>query len=227
MGSPIIPSDICSSVPSPSALLCDKIKALFSLASKLCTFWTWAFDSSGNVTDAFATLFVRIGTPTGALLAWPVGTSTPAGYLIANSQAVNRTVYANLFSVIGTTYGAGDGTTTFNLPNLVDKFLVGASASVAVGSQGGAASVSLTAANNGAHTHRGVVTAQGANAYNIIWGSDPSGSSGTGSVYSNNHGLAQIGTAEIPISTALETSGDGAAFSVLPPFVAVIWLIKY
>jgi hypothetical protein len=42
----------------------------------------------------------------------------PTGYLLANGQAVSRTTYSALFSAIGTTYGAGNGTTTFNVPNL-------------------------------------------------------------------------------------------------------------
>lgn len=51
--------------------------------------------------------------------------STPSGYLLCNGAAVSRTTYAALFSAIGTTYGAGDGSTTFNLPNLTDKFIQG------------------------------------------------------------------------------------------------------
>ena len=51
---------------------------------------------------------------------WP-----PAGYLRANGAAVSRTTYANLFSAIGTTYGAGDGSTTFNLPDLRGEFIRG------------------------------------------------------------------------------------------------------
>ena len=53
------------------------------------------------------------------------GTTTPNGWLICDGSAISRTSYAALFSVIGTTYGEGDGTTTFNLPNLIDKFIQG------------------------------------------------------------------------------------------------------
>lgn len=49
----------------------------------------------------------------------------PNGYLLCNGAAVSRTGYAALFAVIGTTYGAGDGSTTFNLPDLTDKFIQG------------------------------------------------------------------------------------------------------
>lgn len=62
--------------------------------------------------------------PTGTVIAF-AGNSAPAGYLICNGAAVSRTTYAGLFAVIGTTYGAGDGSSTFNLPNLTDKFIQG------------------------------------------------------------------------------------------------------
>lgn len=52
-------------------------------------------------------------------------TTSPLGWLNCDGSAVSRTTYSNLFAVIGTTYGAGDGSTTFNLPNLIDKFVQG------------------------------------------------------------------------------------------------------
>ena len=62
--------------------------------------------------------------PTGVVQAF-AGRTTPQGWLLCDGSAVSRTTYAALFAVIGTTYGAGDGSTTFNLPNLVDKFVEG------------------------------------------------------------------------------------------------------
>ena len=58
--------------------------------------------------------------PVGIVQAF-AGTTTPQGWLLCDGSAVSRTTYAKLFSVIGTTYGSGNGSTTFNLPNLVDK----------------------------------------------------------------------------------------------------------
>lgn len=55
--------------------------------------------------------------PTGAVNMFGGGT-VPAGWLLCNGTAISRTTYAALFAVIGTTYGAGDGATTFNLPNM-------------------------------------------------------------------------------------------------------------
>ena len=55
--------------------------------------------------------------PTGAVIPF-AGSTTPSGYLLCNGAAVSRTTYSKLYSAIGTTYGSGDGSTTFNLPNL-------------------------------------------------------------------------------------------------------------
>jgi len=57
-----------------------------------------------------------VGTPTGTVHMFG-GVSSPAGYLFATGAAVSRTTYAQLFATIGTIFGAGDGSTTFNLPN--------------------------------------------------------------------------------------------------------------
>lgn len=65
---------------------------------------------------------VNVGVPTGAI-AYFVHAIVPFGWLKANGAAVSRTVYANLFAIIGTTYGAGDGRTTFNLPDLRGEFI--------------------------------------------------------------------------------------------------------
>ena len=63
--------------------------------------------------------------PAGTIIPF-AGSSIPTGYLLCNGAVVSRTTYAALFRVIGTTYGAGDGSTTFKLPDLRDRFLEGA-----------------------------------------------------------------------------------------------------
>lgn len=67
---------------------------------------------------------VNTNTPPG-LISIYAGNTTPTGWLICDGSAVSRTTYANLFSVIGTTYGTGDGSTTFNLPNFKGNVPVG------------------------------------------------------------------------------------------------------
>lgn len=65
--------------------------------------------------------------PTGTIIAF-AGNTLPKGYLLCDGSKVSRTTYKKLFDVIGTTYGEGDGSTTFTLPNLIDRFLEGSSA---------------------------------------------------------------------------------------------------
>lgn len=77
--------------------------------------------------------------PTGAITPYG-GSSAPTGYLLCDGSAVNRTTYASLFTAIGTNYGSGNGTTTFNLPDLRQKFPLGKAASGtgnALGATGG------------------------------------------------------------------------------------------
>lgn len=56
------------------------------------------------------------GLPVGSIVLFPNVSSIPNDYLVCNGSAISRTTYATLFSLIGTTFGAGDGSTTFNLP---------------------------------------------------------------------------------------------------------------
>jgi microcystin-dependent protein len=65
-----------------------------------------------------------IFVPSGAVMAFAMN-STPTGWLAAEGSAVSRSTYANLFAAIGTTYGSGDGSTTFNLPDLRGYFVRG------------------------------------------------------------------------------------------------------
>lgn len=65
--------------------------------------------------------------PIGTIFAF-AGNTIPSGYLPCNGSAISRETYADLFAVIGTTYGTGDGSTTFTLPNLIDHFIEGSSA---------------------------------------------------------------------------------------------------
>ena len=64
------------------------------------------------------------GIPTGTVSAF-AGSAAPTGYALCDGSAVNRTAQAALFSVIGTTYGIGDGSTTFNLPDLRGRVVAG------------------------------------------------------------------------------------------------------
>ena len=70
--------------------------------------------------------------PIGGIIPF-AGQNAPTGYLMCNGQEVSRTEYSYLFGIIGTTYGEGNGSTTFNVPDLRDKFTQGASGTNTVG----------------------------------------------------------------------------------------------
>ena len=66
-----------------------------------------------------------------AMIGWFASENPPSDdWIVANGQEVSRTIYKGLFDALGTTYGEGDGSTTFNLPNLVDRFPMGADTGV-------------------------------------------------------------------------------------------------
>ena len=79
-------------------------------------------DAKGRVTTV-STSAVS-GTEVGSIIAWTTGTA-PSGYLHCDGAAINRTTYAALFGVLSTTYGTGDGSTTFNIPDYRGRFLRG------------------------------------------------------------------------------------------------------
>lgn len=108
---------------------------------------TFEFDSgslgSGNPTSVSYGIVSATNTslpsvvPTGTIL-MTGGASADSGYLICDGTAYSRTTYSALFTKIGTTFGVGNGSSTFNLPNLQAKFPLGKSGSHGLGTTGGA-----------------------------------------------------------------------------------------
>lgn len=143
MPSPVTPSDIEETIPTSTGSICSKLEALFSLAQKLSTFWDWAFNTDGTFTEEFVADVISPGIVT----FWPVASNIPTGWVAANGAIVSRETYAGIFSKYGTQFGAGDGSTTFQLPDYRDKFLIGASGTKAAASTGGSFSATLVAAN--------------------------------------------------------------------------------
>jgi len=100
---------------------------------------------SATANDQYATygqLTASVGAsmPAGCIQMYG-GSTAPTGFLLCDGGAVSRASYADLFAIIGTTYGAGDGSTTFNVPDLRQKFPLGKAASGtgnALGTTGGA-----------------------------------------------------------------------------------------
>lgn len=88
------------------------------------------------------------GAITGSITMWPTS-SAPSGYLICDGSAIDRSTYNGLFSILGTAFGIGDGSTTFNLPDYTDRFAMGVgSIATGAGQTGGSANAVVAA-----HTH--------------------------------------------------------------------------
>lgn len=85
-----------------------RLAIVTSSAGAITTINIWKIDAPGGDSG---------GNPTGTMLIWPTA-SAPTGYLLCDGTAVSRSTYSVLFALISTTYGVGDGSTTFNLPNL-------------------------------------------------------------------------------------------------------------
>ena len=80
------------------------------------------------------------GFSTGTIVPWS-DTTAPSGFLECNGQAISRTAYSALFAIVGTTYGSGNGSTTFNVPDLKNDVPLGKSNTKALASTGGANTV--------------------------------------------------------------------------------------
>lgn len=145
------------------------------------------------------------GAIVGEIRMWATNTP-PSGWLSCDGSAISRTTYETLFNTLGVTYGAGDGSTTFNLPDSRGRSPLGkgqgdtaegggTGTTRALGDEGGAEKHSLTSAENGPHTHsytdnRVAAIPGGVQAGSGINGLDESkttGSSGSGTAHNNMH----------------------------------------
>lgn len=137
-------------------------------------------------------------TPAGTVI-WTARTTAPTGYLKANGAAVSRTTYATLFAAIGTLYGVGDNSTTFNLPDLRGEFVRGFDDGRGIDS--GRTMGSNQAQNYQSHTHTGTTAGAGSHshtttyAYGYNFGSTGRGGGGANSVetYSTSQSVNGVG----------------------------------
>lgn len=152
------------------------------------------------------------GVPFGTISDY-AGSTAPTGWLLCFGQAVSRTTYSDLFTVIGTTYGVGDGATTFNIPdcrgrvsagkddmggtaaNRLTGSPTGGVVGTGLGNVGGAQGHQLTSGQNGTHTHTSSLT----------------GITGSGTLNINTVGLGSAGSNADYVATA----GAGAVSSPL------------
>lgn len=174
--------------------------------------------------------------------ATPVGTSVkgywttpPTGYLLEDGAPVSRITYANLYAVIGTTFGAGDGSTTFNLPDSRSYVGVNRSSSDSefddLGETGGETTHTLTTTEIPSHEHN-------FSGQTISWGAAGSGNvyfrengGDNDSVYAVGGGVPSGSSIMYTTSgtgwTTTNYAGGGAAHNNLQPYIVALRVIKY
>jgi microcystin-dependent protein len=169
-----------------------------------------------NTTQIATTAFVLSnGAPTGGLIMWGTGTA-PSGWLLCAGSAVSRTTYAALFAVIGTTFGVGDGSTTFNLPNYTNRMPYGTT----VAATGGSADAVVVS-----HTHTATSTDSG-HSHTITTStsnsSTPTGPAGAGGVVQ----ATSTATGTANITTTVASAGVSGTNANLPPYLGINFIIK-
>lgn len=183
--------------------------------------------SSAKLEDKRDWAHVENALPAGIILPH-AGDLVPRGFLAADGRAVSRAQYARLFAAIGTIWGAGNGTTTFNLPNPQRHYIGGRSGVWQVGQVFGAESVTLTVANLPAHTHS-ISTNTHAHGQNVTAavGSQPGvqrrdyNSDGGGGIFPQG-----VLTQQTSHSHTIGSTGQGRSFSILPQTIVCRFIIS-
>lgn len=202
-----------------------------------------------NPTDAATVAQLETGTsvPIGAVIDW-WGATPPTGYLLCYGQEVSRSTYAALFAVIGTSAGAGNGSTTFNVPDYrgrvgAGKDDAGGTAAgrlttagagfdgTTLGASGGAQNVTLTEAQMPAHTHAFSATTSSGGAHTHTVGvsdnAEPGGGSGggthlTGGTLTTSSNGAHTHT----VSGTAASAGGGEAHRNVQPTIVCNKIIR-
>lgn len=185
-------------------------------------------DERGYITHAWRQFLVGIwmllggGKNNGAFVTGDIkctaAGASQLGWLECNGLAVSRSGYATLFATIGTTWGVGDGSTTFNLPDLTHRAPIGADTTPGyeLGDSGGADTLALTVDMLPSHTH--AVTDPGHTHSAAETGGDAVGP-GTDGAVGGSTGSATTGI-------SIGNTGMGDPVPLVPPYAAVVYLIK-
>lgn len=171
----------------------------------------------GNVDNKSLTELTSLLCPIGTILPFG-GSSAPNGFLICDGRAISRTgIYASLFAVIGTLYGNGNGTTTFNIPDLRDRFPMGANTN-ALGTKIEAGLPNITA------TSDRIVKEKGTGSSGAF---EPTAKEWDISVVSSSTGNHYNGGYWLRFDASKSNAIYGASNTVQPPAVAINYIIKY
>jgi microcystin-dependent protein len=184
-------------------------------------------NAAGIVSSKLATAAQQALVPAGAVMAFAMN-SAPAGWLAADGSNVSRSTYAALFSAISTTYGAGDGSTTFALPDLRGYFVRG------TGTNGDGTAAGTFGAKQAAamlnHTHTGTTSSNGAHTHGIPVTS-PISPGGANTVLFDGRGVAGgLPTDSAGAHTHTMTTGNpstGGGTETRPVNIAMLYCVKF
>jgi microcystin-dependent protein len=173
-----------------------------------------------NSTQIATTAFVQANSvPTGVINMWGTGTA-PTGWLLCAGAAVSRTTYSALFAVVGTTFGVGDGSTTFNLPNYTNRMPYGTT----LAATGGTADAVVVS-----HTHTATSTVTDPGHTHTIPGGFSTYGGGNSSGANNTFGLqpnTNSSTTGVTVATTNSTEGVSGTNANLPPYLGINFIIK-
>lgn len=163
-----------------------------------------------------------VSEPLGVVTAF-AGNSAPAKWMLCNGQAISRTTYAQLFAIIGTLWGAGDGSTTFNIPDLTDVFPMGAGTANPAASTGGAAQIVQTIDQMPKHDHEVIDPGHTHTMSDLI-----NRSSWKPSLVDGKFGDTPQTrtTSNSKTGITLAPTGAGEPMDIIPPFAAIVYIIK-
>jgi microcystin-dependent protein len=137
------------------------------------------------------------------------GSSAPTGFLLCDGSAVSRTTYADLFALISTAYGVGDGLTTFNVPNLAGRFPLGYASSAPTKtftfSSRSSNTITVTGADN--HAHNELQTGQA-----VLY--DTTSGAITGLVDNTTYYLIRIAYNQFQLATSVANANAGTAITL-------------
>ena len=165
--------------------------------------------------------------PTGGVIAWTTGTA-PTGFLLCNGAAVSRATYSTLNTLLSAAsypYGNGDGSTTFNVPNLIGKFPLGVAASGTGSTLGGTGGLIDHIHTGPSHTHVTTVPRDGWGAILPVSAPATTGRMSTG--YASGTGQFNSAYQALVDQDVTSTAGGtGNTGTANPPFIALNFIIK-
>lgn len=199
-----------------------RISALTELTNVAVDDYLVVLDTSANIAKKVTVAnFNQAVLPAGIISPYG-GTTEPSGWLFCYGQAVNRVTYAALFSAIGTTYGVGDGSTTFNLPDLRGRTVagqddMGGSSANRLTAQSGGLNGDTLGASGGAETHTLTSAEMPAHTHTYSWG--------TGGAQAGGSFTAMI-PAGFDNANTTSSTGSGGAHNNVQPTLVLNYIIK-